>query len=63
MTKEKELKLVKTFHITPETAKAFEDLRRSFYHETGLRVGSSGFFEYLIREAVKREEAEKQIHN
>ena len=53
--KEKELKMVKTFHISPATAATFEELRLELFRSSGLRVGSSDFFEYLVREAAKKE--------
>ena len=48
--KDKELRLQKTFHITPETAQRFEALRLDLFKRTGLRVGSSDFFAYMVKE-------------
>jgi hypothetical protein len=48
--------MVKTFHISPVTAAMFEELRLELFRESGLRVGSSDFFEYLVREAAKKNE-------
>jgi hypothetical protein len=53
---EKQLKMVKTFHISPATAATFEELRLELFRSSGLRVGSSDFFEYLVREAAKKNE-------
>ena len=53
---EKQLKMVKTFHISPATAATFEELRLELFRISGLRVGSSDFFEYLVLQAAKKNE-------
>lgn len=45
--------LMKSFHVSRQTAEDFEKLRLDLFRTTGIRVGHSDFFAYLVREATK----------
>lgn len=57
MTKQKELRMLKAFQVTPQTSADFEALRQEFFKKTGIRVGHSEFFAYLVRQAKEKTEA------
>ena len=54
MNQQKELKLIKAFHVSPAVAAEFDQLRLELQKRADVKVNGSDFFARLVLEAAER---------
>ena len=54
MNQQKELKLIKAFHVSAAVAAEFDQLRLELQKRTDVKVTGSDFFARLVLEAAER---------
>lgn len=57
MNQQKELKLIKAFHVSPAVAAEFDQLRLELQKRADVKVTGSDFFARLVLEAAERAKA------
>lgn len=59
----KDLRMIKSFHVTPQADADFEQLRREMCKRLGYRIGKSDFFCYMVQEMKQTSKANETITN
>ena len=60
MNQQKELKMIKAFHVDAATAAEFDQMRLDFQRRSGTKVTGSDFFAHMVR-ALKEQADRAQI--